>query len=56
MIGKPLPAATVARIREVIDAEPDLSNGEIGERFGVTREAVRRIRVGWVCKARKETA
>lgn len=57
MIGKPLPAATIARIREVIAKEPELSNVDIAERFQVTHQTVQRIRKGWVPKkTRKEAA
>ncbi len=55
MIGKPLPAATVARIREVIAKEPELSNVALAQRFEVNREAVRRIRAGWVRKSQTES-
>ncbi|MDP2275306.1 MAG: hypothetical protein Q8K32_31460 [Archangium sp.] len=53
MIGKPVPAAVVARIREVAAKEPELTYAAIGERFSLSGFAIKRILRGSRRKVRK---
>lgn len=39
--GKPTSPETVARIRAAAAKDPELDHGELAERFGVSRTAVR---------------
>lgn len=52
-IGKPVPAAVVARIREVAAKEPELTCAAIGQRFSLSGFTIKRILRGERRKARK---